>query len=58
MGRYWILSREIFPCLGKIPERACWQAKSNWNAEISMTPAKRLRESLYFIIFPQLKPAL
>src|SRR5438552_15688418 len=29
-------------------KHACWQEKCSWNAESSMTPAKRLRESLCF----------
>src|SRR5437867_13018455 len=29
-------------------KHACWQEMCSWNAESSMTPAKRLRESLCF----------
>src|SRR6266487_5343235 len=31
-----------------MPKRVCSQAKFSWSAEISMTPAKRLKELLSF----------
>src|SRR5437879_13762863 len=37
--------------------RGCWQAKSSWSAETSMTPAKLLRELLCFTTIQPSLPA-
>src|SRR5205807_3202722 len=40
-----------------MPRRVCWQAKSSWSAEISMTQAKRLKESRCFTTIQRSLPA-
>src|SRR5438876_10402511 len=37
--------------------RVCWQAKSSWSGEISMTQAKRLKESRCFTTIQRSLPA-